>query len=284
MGKNENRSLRNRLKHGFYRILVRGSKAMTAESLERSAIVFSPHQDDETLGCGGTIIRKIAAGAEVQVVFMTDGHQSHQHLMAPEMLSETRKGEAAAACDVLGVPESAVTFLDFPDGRLYEHLNEAAARVGEILSRSAASELYIPYSGEPTDDHKATHTIVCKALAAPGRAYTVYEYPVWFWHHWPWVTLLQPEIQDRLFVIKNTIRALFGLRLLFRFRSGVAVAAVRERKSAALSQHKSQMTRLFNNPAWLTLHDVSDGEFLNNLFQDYEFFYQYVYQPVKGAR
>lgn len=277
------KSLRNWLSQGFRRVLTRRSREITADTLQKPAIIFSPHQDDETLGCGGTIIRKIAAGAEVQVVFMTDGHQSHQHLMAPERLSKTRRGEAAAACDVLGVSESAVTFLDFPDGRLFEQLDEAAVRVGEILSQSAATDLYIPYSGEPTDDHKATHAIVRKALAAQSQTYTVYEYPVWFWHHWPWVTLLQPEIHNRLFVVKNTIQALFGLRLLFRFRSGVSVAAVRERKSAALSQHKSQMTQLHNNPAWLTLHDVSDGEFLNNLFQDYEFFYQYVYRPVKGA-
>jgi len=42
-----------------------------------TATVFSPHPDDETLGCGGTIIKKKRAGAEVKIFYMTDGRKSH---------------------------------------------------------------------------------------------------------------------------------------------------------------------------------------------------------------
>ena len=37
-----------------------------------ACIVFAPHQDDETLGSGGTIIQKKRKGADVKIVFMTD--------------------------------------------------------------------------------------------------------------------------------------------------------------------------------------------------------------------
>jgi hypothetical protein len=50
-------------------------------SLRRSAVVFAPHPDDETLGCGGTIVRKIRAGARVRLVVMTDGGSSHRELL-----------------------------------------------------------------------------------------------------------------------------------------------------------------------------------------------------------
>jgi hypothetical protein len=33
--------------------------------IDRRMIVFSPHPDDETLACGGTIIRKIREGYDV---------------------------------------------------------------------------------------------------------------------------------------------------------------------------------------------------------------------------
>jgi LmbE family N-acetylglucosaminyl deacetylase len=276
-------SLRTWLIQGFRRVLIGRSREMTADMLQRPAIFFSPHQDDETLGCGGTIIRKIAAGADVRVVYMTDGHQSHKHLMAPERLSEIRRCEALAACSVLGVVESNVIFLDFPDGSLFGHLDSAVGRVRELLENSAALDLFLPYSGEPTDDHKVTHAVLKKALETQNRTYNVYEYPVWFWHHWPWVSLFQADVHNRWFVMKNTLKALFGLALL-RFRSRVSVTAVCEQKSAALNEHKSQMTQLINSPAWLTLHDVSTGEFLNNSLQDYELFYHYVYQPVEAAR
>jgi hypothetical protein len=72
----------------------------------------------------------------------------------------------------------------------------------------------------------------------------------------------------------------FGLRLLRDFRWGMSVAGVRERKLAALNEHKSQMTQLIDNPAWLTLNDVSNGEFLANSLRDYELFYRYIYEPL----
>lgn len=273
-------SLRNWLAQSFRRVLMKRSRELTSEELQRPALIFSPHQDDETLGCGGTIIRKIEAGADVQVVFMTDGHQSHKHLMAPERLSELREKEAAAACAILGLPESGVTFLRFPDGSLFGHIEEAAEKVCEILAQSPAVELYIPYGSEPTDDHKATHAIIQNALASQSRTYTIFEYIVWYWHHWPWVTPFQPDRYSRLFVIKNTLRSLFGLGLV-RFRTRVSVSAVLEQKMKALTEYKSQMTQLQKDPAWLTLYDVSNGEFINNLFQDYELFHEYVYKPVK---
>lgn len=276
------KSLRTWLTQGFRRVLIRNSREMMAEELQQPAIVFSPHQDDETLGCGGTIIRKIEAGADVQVVFMTDGHQSHKHLMAPEKLSEIRRCEAVAACGVLGVPEEKVRFLGFPDGALFLHLDEAAEQVQELLAESAAVELFVPYRDEPTDDHIATHAVIERALIGQEGSYTVYEYPVWFWHHWPWVSLFQSDMHNRLFVMKNSFRAWFGLAF-FRFKSRVSVAAVEDQKRAALNAHASQMSQLIDDPAWLTLHDVSEGEFLNNSLQEHELFYRYVYKGSSEA-
>src|SRR5207248_577693 len=54
-------------------IQARRLREWRADELGRSAIVFAPHQDDEVLGCGGTIVRKLRAGADVTVVFLTDG-------------------------------------------------------------------------------------------------------------------------------------------------------------------------------------------------------------------
>jgi LmbE family N-acetylglucosaminyl deacetylase len=40
---------------------------------EKSILVFAPHPDDETLGCGGTIANRVREGHEVEIFFMTDG-------------------------------------------------------------------------------------------------------------------------------------------------------------------------------------------------------------------
>lgn len=60
----------------LHSIVVAGIINLTSDSMainQRSAIVFSPHQDDETLGCGGMIALRRAQNIPVSVVFLTDG-------------------------------------------------------------------------------------------------------------------------------------------------------------------------------------------------------------------
>jgi hypothetical protein len=72
----------NTLMRDFYKYWLNYlTKEIDECALGKPAIIFAPHQDDETLGCGGTIIRKKQAGANLQIVFMTDGCRSHAHLM-----------------------------------------------------------------------------------------------------------------------------------------------------------------------------------------------------------
>ncbi len=66
-----------RLTHYLMRLLALGSTEIPTRELARSALVFSPHPDDECLGCGGTIIRKKQAGSTVKIVHLTDGSRSH---------------------------------------------------------------------------------------------------------------------------------------------------------------------------------------------------------------
>ena len=46
-------------------------------------LVIAPHADDELLGCGATIVKKIANGDNVYVLVMTNAH-----IGAPELFSE----------------------------------------------------------------------------------------------------------------------------------------------------------------------------------------------------
>jgi LmbE family N-acetylglucosaminyl deacetylase len=81
------------------------------------ALVLSPHPDDESIGCGGTIGLMKAAGATVDVLFMTSGEAGHPEPPKAELakaLLEQRKKEAASACGVLGVDN--IFFLGGRDG------------------------------------------------------------------------------------------------------------------------------------------------------------------------
>jgi LmbE family N-acetylglucosaminyl deacetylase len=264
---------------------------MTSEldeiDLERSAVVFSPHPDDETLGCGGTIIRKRRMGADVTIVFVTDGSRSHRYLISEEELKSIRAKEALAASRLLGVSENNLIFLEFKNGKLDEDQELVTSKVTNILMDREPEEVFIPYYKDSlswSEDHLTTNRIVMSALQIYGKRVVIYEYPIGFWHYWPWgfwhrlswaMRRSTRKMGETLNVLKESF--LSGLSMLTDFRCSVNIEEVLEIKRAALEQYESQMTRLIPDPQWQTLNEVSNGEFLACFFQPREIFHRYTF-------
>jgi LmbE family N-acetylglucosaminyl deacetylase len=236
-------------------------------------VVFAPHQDDETLGCGGTILRKRAAGAPVDVVFTTDGATSHQRLMPPAEMAALREREALAAAEVLGLAPDTVHFLRFRNRELTRHHAAAVTAILPLLGEREPAEIFVPSRHEAPVDHWATQSVVCEALTRWRRPVRVYEYPVWLWQHWPWSAADHYRPQAAWQRLRGRLAA--SLHLLREFRCGVEIDEVRQAKRAALARHRSQMTRLVDDPRWQTLGEVGGGEFLECFFARHEVFHCY---------
>jgi len=181
---------------------------------------------------------------------------------------------------VLGVDD--IYFLDFPDGHLWEDMPAASDRVEEILRRESPEQIFLPYFREPmrqASDHVAVTRIVLEALRRQTKRVTVWEYPVWFWLQWPWVGFQQntPPIKPK-HILKNSLLGGFGMRALLELRQQVNVADVLEQKRAAIAQHKSQTEKLIDDPRWITLEELSNGELMDCFYQDREFFRCYSYK------
>jgi LmbE family N-acetylglucosaminyl deacetylase len=252
------------------------------DNLSKSAIVFSPHFDDETLGCGGTIIKKKKAGADVKIVFMTDGSKSHRIWFDEDELRAIRTREALAACQSLGLGPNDVFFLGFKDSKLNEYTQSAITKVLKILQRQQPDEIFIPYYKEPPSwsrDHLATNSIVLSAAQVYGREVAVYEYPIGFWLNCLWAISVPANnhyIHVHTFLGDWKRNLLSSLSLLVDFRCYIYIGDALERKRGALDQYKSQMTRLVPHPHYTILGDVLNGEFLKFFFQEYEIFRRYV--------
>ena len=89
-------------------------------------LVFAPHSDDETLGCGGMLATAVANGANVRVVLVTNGDgfriavgRAYKTLrVTPQRCIEfayRRQTETLRALATLGVRGKQVTFLGYPD-------------------------------------------------------------------------------------------------------------------------------------------------------------------------
>jgi LmbE family N-acetylglucosaminyl deacetylase len=144
--------------------------------------------------------------------------------------------------------------------------------VEEVLRSRQPDEVYVPYARDGTPDHEATYRIVVDALERVGRPARLLEYPVWFWNRWPWVPFQLRASRDTLRALRRVSEARFGLDVLLEFKSGVFVEPLLERKRLALARHRSQTTVLRPGTAWPTLASVSEGEFLECLFQQFEVF------------
>ncbi len=237
--------------------------------LPQNAVVFAPHPDDETLGCGGTVLRKREHGADITIIFMTDGARSHSKYLSARQLRELRKREAQNAAAVLGITDENLIFLDYPNSDLRGHHADAVKKIKEIASGLNPAQVFIPHRLELHDDHRATSEFVYEALTDMRYDAKIFEYPVWCWSQWPWIKRGRNIYKQN---IRDLIRRRFGLSLMNTFTDAVDVNSYLELKRKALNQHETQMKKMYGIEAWPTLGEVSDGEFLEIFFSGYECF------------
>jgi LmbE family N-acetylglucosaminyl deacetylase len=256
----------------LHRLLIASIRDETRECAARSALVFAPHPDDETLGCGGTILRKRSAGSRVNVAFMTDGKSSHASLLPAERLSAIRQAEAVSACRALGLPPDDVRFLAFPDGQLSAYEDAAIDVVSGLLRGLRPEDVFVPLANDGTSDHEATFRVVLKSIKNERCATWLHEYPIWAWNIWPWVPLELGLRRASLLDAWAAVREGLGAAQLVRLRTGVFVGDLLDEKRAALENHASQMRPLIDVENWPTLSAISRGQFLGCFFRDFELF------------
>jgi LmbE family N-acetylglucosaminyl deacetylase len=142
-------------------------------------LVLAVHPDDETLAAAGLIQQALAAGAEVRVVFVTDGDNNpwpQRFLERRWRIDQTdrarwgqiRRQEALAALAMLGVHPQNASFLGFPDQGLTALLT---TNDGPIINRLIAeitdwqpSVLVGPALEDHHPDHNALAVLVDFAL------------------------------------------------------------------------------------------------------------------------
>ncbi len=152
-----------------------------------STMVIAPHQDDETLGCGGAIALLRRQQQPVSVVFVSDGTMSHPHSRKyPAGARRTlREAEARAAVRVLGVEAQQTTFLCWPDTQVplkgSEDFAEAVSGMREHISAVRPDIVLVPWRRDPHCDHRASWQIVHAAMQQIPKVVRVVEYPVWVW-------------------------------------------------------------------------------------------------------
>jgi LmbE family N-acetylglucosaminyl deacetylase len=152
--------------------------------MNQKIVVFAPHPDDESAGCGGLIAKRISQGYDALIVVMTDGRHAFSESLgihsdpSPEELKTIRKEEIRRAMKILGLPEENLIFLDFEDGRLRENAEKAEELVAQILEKNRPEEVYFPAENDHHKDHKATNRIVKNSIGKLGLPAMKYQYVI----------------------------------------------------------------------------------------------------------
>lgn len=116
----------------------------------RKVLVIAVHPDDETLGCGGTLLKHKAQGDEIHWLICTslferDGFNKE--------IVETRKNEIKAVAGLYGFKnthqlELSTTKVDKCS------MSELIGKISKIISEVEPNIVYLPFKGDVHSDHR----------------------------------------------------------------------------------------------------------------------------------
>lgn len=114
-------------------------------------LILSTHPDDETLGCGGAILRHIEAGDEVHWGIMTQGHEPQWSKSKIERKAE----EVNQVANAYGM--ASVEKLGFPTIKLDEQpLGTVIDGIRSLAERIRPETVYLVHEGDVHTDHSIT--------------------------------------------------------------------------------------------------------------------------------
>ena len=134
-------------------------------------LVVAPHPDDESIGCGGLLLKY---GAQIDILVITDGSKglAQDKPMDPAELVRIRKEELLQAAGYAKVHD--VFFLDIPDRAVW--LNIRAVLSFDI---TAYQYIFVPNRFETHIDHKYLVYAFSKMIRRQKHEIRLYEYEVW---------------------------------------------------------------------------------------------------------
>jgi len=241
--------------------------ASTLTSTDR-LLVFAPHPDDETLATGELIQAARAVGANVRVIFATDGDDNpwpqrwlerrwRIDAHARARWGARRRREATAALAVLGVDDTdGARFLGWPDQGLTAALiadDRAVAVLAEEIAGFAPTQVALPMLADRHPDHSALRVMVDLALLRAGVACTRLGYIVHGAETSPTGTLRGPaerQLRKQQAMLAHTSQIALSRRRLLALAARTEHFDVVE-AAAVVPDRASERLRIPHGPDWV---------------------------------
>jgi N-acetylglucosamine malate deacetylase 1 len=138
-----------------------------------NVLCIAPHPDDETIGCGGTLLRHVAEGAKVHWLVVTE--------MTPDMFSTERMARRRVEIDTVAdrYGFASVQMLGFGTTKLDAHpMSEVVSAMSRVFAEVQPNTVFVPYRNDVHSDHTVVFDAAiacCKSFRYPSVK-SVYAY------------------------------------------------------------------------------------------------------------
>ena len=127
-------------------------------------VVIAPHEDDESIGCGGTVLKHAKNGGKLEIIFCTHYTQS-------------RMDEARQAAKILGSKMN--YFLQFESKTLYKQTDLLSESFTKLFLRTEPDIIFMPFIIDNHPAHVAVSKAFLKAYKRKPVKSLIYAYSIW---------------------------------------------------------------------------------------------------------
>ncbi len=139
----------------------------------KTILLFTPHPDDDTFCCSGTLALLSKGGNKIHIIIYTnDDKGSLDPEMTSERLARIRKGEEEEASRIVGIPKENIHWLEYHDGMLeYANPRDLVEEVTKIIRTYRPDVVMsIDPGSEEVRWHKTDHRMAANNTADAIRA------------------------------------------------------------------------------------------------------------------
>jgi|GEM_PF-299766 len=129
----------------------------------RSILVLSPHQDDEVIGAGGTLLLASDAGIKIEIVYITDG-ALYLKAMTPSQSVKVRDLEARKVCRILAAKKYDLGISNL----LPQPTLDDVDRLSDIICKSSPQVIMAPWILDAPAKHRLVNHLLWLAYQRNG--------------------------------------------------------------------------------------------------------------------
>lgn len=132
--------------------------------MNRSVLAIGAHPDDIELGCGGALIKHVAAGDRVTMLVVTKGE------VGPGRTNE-RMAEQESACQTMGI--DLLVWGNLPDCQVSLHELALVHLIEQTINRVSADLIYTHSISDSHQDHR---TVAVNTMGAARKCSNILSY------------------------------------------------------------------------------------------------------------